>query len=373
MYLAWNEIKRNKGKYTMITLIVLLITWLVFLLTGLGNGLNALNAAAIQNINGDHLVFAKDSDNKFTKSTFSGEDLTEIKAVKGIEDATLMGSHMSSATNETNGSDKKVDITVVGITNNSFIEPKVTEGVALNKANHNDVIVADAIKNEGYKLGDEIKISGSDEIFTIVGFVEKNTFNHLPTVWLPLATWQEMRYAAPGSDDGQKNPVNTVVLQTNDDFKPENLEKEVKGVQVATRKQAVASMPGYKEENGTIMLMLAFLVAISAVIIGVFFYVLTMQKIPQFGVMKAIGASNGFISKIVVGQVTIITLIGIILGALATYGIAVILPAGMPFALDNKMVLLYGLLLFAISLISTLFSVRQIVKVDPLIALGRVE
>ncbi|MGX6961641.1 ABC transporter permease [Vagococcus xieshaowenii] len=373
MYLAWNEIKRNKGKYTMITLIVLLITWLVFLLTGLGNGLNALNAAAIQNLNGDHLVFAKDSENKFTKSTFSGDDLVKIKAIPGVEEATLMGSHMSSATNETKGSDKKVDITVVGVTDASFIEPKVIEGVALDKAKPNDVIVDDLIKNEGYKLGDEIKISGSDTHFNIVGFVEKNTFNHLPTVWLPLATWQEMRYAAPGSDDGKKNPVNTVVLKTNETFNADKLSKELSDLQVATRKEAVASMPGYKEENGTIMLMLAFLVAISAVIIGVFFYVLTMQKIPQFGVMKAIGASNGFISKMVIGQVTIITLIGIILGALATYGIAAILPEGMPFALDNKTVLLYGLLLFAISLISTLFSVRQIVKVDPLIALGRVE
>ena len=373
MYLAWNEIKRSKGKYTMITLIVLLITWLVFLLTGLGNGLNSLNAATIQNLNGDHLLFAKDSENKFTKSTFSGSELEKAKQVTGVKDATLMGSHMSSATNESKKSDKKVDITLVGVSDSSFIVPKIIEGNALVATKPHEVIADRLIKEQGYELGDKMKISGSNEVFTLVGFVENSTFNHLPTVWLSLSSWQAMRYAAPGSDDGKENPVNAIVLQTDDTFDSKKMAQALTDLQVATKKEAVASMPGYKEENGTIMLMLAFLVAISAVIIGVFFYVLTMQKLPQFGVMKAIGASNGFISKMVIGQVTIITLIGIILGALATYGIAAILPAGMPFSLDNKVILLYGLMLFIISLISTLFSVRQIVKVDPLIALGRVE
>ena len=56
-------------------------------------------------------------------------------------------------------------------------------------------------------------------------------------------------------------------------------------------------MPGYTAENGTIMMMLVFLIVISAFVIAVFFYVLTIQKTQQFGVMKAIGASNGFIAK----------------------------------------------------------------------------
>ena len=56
-------------------------------------------------------------------------------------------------------------------------------------------------------------------------------------------------------------------------------------------------MPGYTEENGTIIMMLAFLIVISAFVIAVFFYVITIQKTQQFGVMKAIGASNGLSLK----------------------------------------------------------------------------
>lgn len=52
MYLAWQEIRRNKARFTMIGVIIILTTWLIFLLTGLGNGLGNLNASAIQNMNG---------------------------------------------------------------------------------------------------------------------------------------------------------------------------------------------------------------------------------------------------------------------------------------------------------------------------------
>lgn len=370
MKLALEEIKYNKGKYFMITFIIMLISWLVFLLTGLGNGLNTLNAATIKNINGNYLVFEKDSENKFTKSTISGTQIEKIKKLKNVDDATLLGSSMSSVSNEKGN--KKTDITIVGITNNSFIAPKVVEGT-INQTNDKRVIVDKSLEKNGYKVGDHIKISGLKKVLIIGGFTENNTFNHLPTVWLPLNLWQEIRYAAPGSDDGNSDPVNAFVLQTNSDFKVSKLTGGLSNLKVVTREDAVQAMPGYAEENGTIVLMLVFLIAISAIIIGVFFYILTMQKINQFGILKAMGAKNKYISRIVVSQVALITIVGVVLGVGFTYAVAAILPKGMPFDLNNTTVILYGIGIILISLFTTIFSVKQVVKVDPLIALGRVE
>ena len=56
------------------------------------------------------------------------------------------------------------------------------------------------------------------------------------------------------------------------------LDKQVKGIETVTKSTAVKGMPGYKEENGTILMMLSFLIVISAFIISVFFYVITIQK-----------------------------------------------------------------------------------------------
>ena len=151
------------------------------------------------------------------------------------------------------------------------------------------------------------------------------------------------------------------------------MEKEVDGVEVVTKSSAINGMPGYTAENGTIMMMLVFLIVISAFVIAVFFYVLTIQKTQQFGVMKAIGASNGFIAKAIVSQVFVLSFFSILIGIGLTYLTAMVFPEEMPFNLDPVLVIIYGIVLLVISVGSSLFSIRRISKIDPLTALGRVE
>ena len=51
----------------------------------------------------------------------------------------------------------------------------------------------------------------------------------------------------------------------------------------------INELPGYSAQNLTFGLMIGFLIVISAIIIGIFMYVLTIQKTPYFGIMKAQG------------------------------------------------------------------------------------
>ncbi|WP_427181083.1 ABC transporter permease [Paenibacillus sp. TC-CSREp1] len=150
------------------------------------------------------------------------------------------------------------------------------------------------------------------------------------------------------------------------------INNKLSGTDTVTRGEAVQGMPGYKEENGTILMMLPFLLAISAFVLGVFFYVITMQKTNQFGIMKAIGASNRFLSKAIVSQVFILSLTSIVVGILLTYATAAIRPKGMPFKLETSLVVTYSIILLVIAMLSSMVSVRKI-TFDPLKALGRVE
>ena len=56
--------------------------------------------------------------------------------------------------------------------------------------------------------------------------------------------------------------------------------------------------------------MIGFLIVISAIIIGIFMYVLTIQKTPIFGIMKAQGISNKTIGSAVLSQTFILSLSG---------------------------------------------------------------
>lgn len=89
--------------------------------------------------------------------------------------------------------------------------------------------------------------------------------------------------------------------------------------------------------------------------------------------MKAIGASNRFLSKAIVSQVFILSLTSIVVGILLTYATAAIMPKGMPFKLETSLVVTYSIILLVIAMLSSMVSVRKITKIDPLKALGRVE
>lgn len=69
----------------------------------------------------------------------------------------------------------------------------------------------------------------------------------------------------------------------------------------------------------------------------------------------------------------IISLVGILVGVVLTYLTALVFPEDMPFNLDPTLVVLYGFALLLISVLSSFVCVRQVSKVDPLTALGRVE
>lgn len=373
MFLALKELGRNKFRFFMIGIITVLIAWLVFILSGLGNGLSTLNAAAFINMKADNVTFEKGSRASMSRSLLSESRTAELEKQANVTAASPMGYSMATILKKGSSSDNdKVDITILGVQPGSFLEPKVTEGKPLNQDKAVNVIVNHSLKDKGFKIGDTLTIEGSLEKMKIAGFVENQTYNHLPVVFTTLDKWRTIHFAAPGSDNGIKDPVSAIMLQGKS-IEAKKLNKHFLKTETVTKAAAIQGMPGYKEENGTITMMLAFLFAISAFVLAVFFYVLTLQKSNQFGILKAIGASNRFLGKTIVSQVFFVSLTSIIAGILLTYGTAFILPPEMPFSLDGKLVAVYAVVLLVISILSSLISVHRITKIDPLQAIGRAE
>lgn len=372
MFLAIKELTHSKLRFLLIGTITVLIAWVVFVLVGLGDGLSTLSAATIKNMDAHYVTFEEGSRNSMSRSLLSESLVDELKDKENVQDATSMGAAMATVLNDTTSDDKKIDVTILGIAPGSFLEPEVVEGNQLQEDKPLEVIVNDTLKKEGFNIGDTLTIEGSLEEVKIVGFVTNETYNHLPVIFTTLDKWRAIQFAAPGSDKGIEKPVNAIMLQ-GENIDAEQLSKQFENVEVVTKAAAVQGMPGYKEENGTIVMMLAFLLVISAFVLGVFFYVITLQKQNQFGILKAIGASNGFLGRAIVSQVFLISLTSIIIGIILTYLTALIMPDAMPFHLDIKLVIAYSILLLIISTLGSVASVRRITKIDPLHAIGRVE
>jgi putative ABC transport system permease protein len=123
----------------------------------------------------------------------------------------------------------------------------------------------------------------------------------------------------------------------------------------------------------TVRTILVFLFIIAALVMAAFFYVITLQKTNQFGVLKAIGARTRTLAIDLVGQVALLTVAGAAIGAILANLIAALIPADVPFYLSNRVVVTYGIVLVIVAVLGSLLSASRIARVDPLIAIGRVD
>jgi len=107
---------------------------------------------------------------------------------------------------------------------------------------------------------------------------------------------------------------------------------------------------------------------VSAVIIALIIYTMTMEKLRQIATLKLIGAPDRTIVGMIVQQALALGLIGFGVGATLIFGIKDHFPRRVVLEGDNVMVL--GLIVLAVCLLSSVLGVRAALRVDPATALG---
>ncbi|MBU0903671.1 MAG: ABC transporter permease [Planococcaceae bacterium] len=354
MFLAWNEIKKNKLRFVLITGVLMLVSYLVFFLSGLANGLESLNREAVDKWDATGIVLTEESDKSMPQSSMTIEDADAIDA----NEIAVIGQLNAVATSAEN----KANVAIFGIEEDSFIMPEVTEGESFS--NENEVIASDTLLEEGFKLGDELELSSTDEVLKIVGFTESARFNAAPVLYGDLSTFQRVKFGEAAGEN--ENQINAAVIRT-DDLSKVTIDDNFELIETET---FIENLPGYTEQSLTLTFMIYFLFVISSVIVAIFLYVLTVQKISMFGVMKAQGISNRYLANSVVAQTFILAAIGVVVGFGLTLLTGAFLPAAVPVAFDLVTMMIYGLVLIAVAIVGAVFSVWTIVKIDPLKAIG---
>ena len=135
-------------------------------------------------------------------------------------------------------------------------------------------------------------------------------------------------------------------------------------------KQLIKKIPGYIAENMTLTMITWVLLVASSAILGVFFYILTLQKLQQFGVLKAIGMSMKQITAIQLSQISILSVIGVGIGLLSAYAMALGLPSAMPFYMTLKGNITIAVSFIFISILCGALSILKIKQVDPIEVIG---
>ena len=196
----------------------------------------------------------------------------------------------------------------------------------------------------------------------VVGFTQDEIYGHSPVGFIGTDTFTALNLKVNSS---YTEKYNAIAVQGTD---IENI--DIKGLEVIDKETVINNLPGYSAEQLTIKMILWVLVVISAAVLGVFFYVITIQKQKQFGVLKAIGMKMSELTRYIMSQVLILSVIGVVIGNLLAIGMASMLPGSMPFDLVISTVMIISIVFIVISLLTSLVSIRKVAKVDPIVIIG---
>ena len=358
MFLAIRDLRYNKARYSLITVMLTLLIFMVLFLAGLANGLSSATSASIKNAAADYYILSDDADSIITRSNITVDQFNEVseKAKVELTPVNLMRMNIKKSDD-----DKKIDITYMAIDKNSFMMPEILEGEDTSE-DVNTILLNNSFIDEGVSIGDTIVDATSGIELKVVGFVEDEMFSHSPIGIISRETFEGIRKEI---DKNYQTLYNAIAVNGED---VDNL--KVDGLTVVSKNDIIKNIPGYSQEQMSINMILLVLLVVSAFILGVFFYIITIQKLMEFGVMKALGMQMRSLCSMLISQVIILSGISMVIGNVLTFSISRLLPSSMPFLLERSSSAIISIMFILISIIISLVSLVKIAKVDPLITIG---
>lgn len=375
-YLAFKEVVRNKGRFLLVALVIALITLLVLFIAALGEGLADGNRQYVANLDAQLVVFLEKSDYIISSSRLDANTIRAVRRVEGVEDA----GQIFTSTSQIVSLEEPLKISLLAAEPGRPGMPPLIGGKPFRGGEAYEAVIDQGVAlRTNIQIGDEIKIRSTqgteDRFFTlkVVGLTGRQSYFFQPTIFVPPATWEKIR-PQPEADLDDSTPYpNIIAVKLSDpaqiDLVRERLLAEVSNIEVADIPTVIENIPGYSAQQGTVQTQGGFTLLIGILVIGGFFQIQVLQKVPQIGVLKAIGSSNGAVGLAAVIQIIIVTALGVAIGGGLTYLFSLGFPPTIPLAFNGTRSVLAVIALLLIGPLGGLVSVIYAVRIEPLKAL----
>lgn len=370
MFLALKEMKKERRRFLLIISIFALISYLVYFLTGLAYGLAIDNRTAVDQWEASQIIIAKGSNNNISSSMIDEEGFAED--LKGIDYEFVNLSRSAAYINGVVDEESTINVALLGLRTDSEKFPEIIEGEEIKESM--DAIASLSLKEEeGLKIGDELKLSMNESAFKIVGFTKDYKFNVSPVIYTSLdeASISTLVYKNWEKTEAGKMPagiekeipkrVSAALI-----YSDEDISRLSDNYDIVPMAKFIKEIPGYYAQLLTFGLMIGFLIIIASIVLGVFLYIITLQKNQTFGIMKIQGISNRYIGNSVVIQTFLISFFGLASGLILTVLTELFLPSAVPFRSNLLFLAVISLTMMLTAQVGAVFSVKSVAKVDPL-------
>ena len=376
MNLAYRDIRHGLGRFLLTCVGLGLLLGVVLAMIGIYRGLivEALTIARAPAV--DLWVVEANTRGPFAEASRIPGDIRE--AVARIADVTAAGS-ITYQTVETEHRGDKLRLYVIGYElTRPGGPPAIAEGREIARSHYE--MVAD--QSTGLTLGDRIRLGR--HVFTIVGLTRHQVNSGGdPAVYITLPDAQKLQFdlappaarvqLARGTGGSSLDTVNAVIARLDANASPEAVAETVrrwKHLAAITQEaqELILTRSLVDRARRQIGLFTSLLLVVSAVIIALIIYTMTMEKLKQIATLKLIGAPDRTIIGMIVQQALALGFIGFAIGATLIFNTKDYFPRRVVLEPDNVMIL--GLIVFVVCLLSSGLGVRAALRVDPATALG---
>ncbi|WP_341300410.1 ABC transporter permease [Lysinibacillus sp. FSL H8-0500] len=342
MNLAWKEMKKNKVRFLILGSIIFLVSFLTFMISGLANGLSQDNAAFIKDLPQGQFYMAEDADGTFNLSRIDSDLQQEI--IRKEKEAVAFSMQMGFLNDQ---DDKQQSV--------AFVTSR--ESTLFSAVYQGEVILDSSLQDKGIQVGDILTNNQYNGKFIVKGFVAQKKYSHAPVAYISEEAYEEMYRVK------DKQLI----------YVPNSEPQNFKGLQAYSNKEFLNTIPSYNAEQLSLNMIIWFLVVISGLLFAIFFYMMNVQKIGLYGILKAIGVKTSKLFNMIWTQMVIITVVSLVLSISLSQLVNLVSPKEMPFSLTISTTIQLALVFLVIGFIGATLSGLQIKKIEPLQAIQQGE
>ena len=370
MRLALAEIRRAKLRFALLIGAVALLVFLILFQQSLAGSLLGQFTGGLERQSASVLVYNAEARRIVDASRVAPQQVRAVAAVEGVAEAGPIGEGSFTAQLETG---ELRDTSVFGYELGGPGAPTTLSAGRLPERD-GEAVASSSDASAGYGIGQTVKVVPGDTPVTIVGLADDVQFNVQPTLFLSFATYERLVLAT--NPDALAVLPNLVGVEPASGVDPvalaTTITEQVQGVEALDRDTAVASLPGVAsiQQSFAIILGLAFVVVI--LLTGFFFLIITVQKMSSLTLLRAVGASSGFLVRNLIVQVLLVIgaalLVAVPLTIVSVNGAA---SAQFTATVEPSTVITTSVAILLLGVLAALGAMRRVARIDPAAATTR--
>ncbi len=362
-------IRYDKAKSIGVVIGIVISTFLIGQQLGIASFLTGLMSALVDNSNGDIWVVDSKTQDANSLGKFDVRKVQEIRSIEGV--STAYGMVLAGGT-ATFSNGKSVPVTLIGSEAPAFAAGPTPQKILQGNTatlQENAAVSADFYDASVYEItlepGIQFEINGKR---AVIGAVTNNLRGFGGNTM--YTTIERARYFG----NGNEYDISAVIVGIKPGYSAaqvrDNINRHIFGVRAWVRPDFSQSTVNYilgtsgiGASTGTLVI---FAIISGFFIIGLTMYSSALDRIRDYGTLKAIGASNGYVRGLILTQAAIFAVVGFVIAYALLEGFRIgVRGSGLLFSFSWQIVVgIFGITLF-ISLFGAVFALRRITGLEP--------